>query len=257
MRRNEDDMTKTAIVTGAASGIGAATVTRLLGSGHKVLGVDLAAPEDRENVAWVTGDVSANSTWVAVAEALARLEWHPTALVTAAAFLQVGNVLELAEDDWARTLGVNVMGLVHAARCVLPAMIANGGGSIVTVGSIDSYMAEQGLISYCASKGAILQFTRALALDHARQGIRANCVCPGVTDTPFFRRHLNTATDPAKFLHVREQRNPIGRLLDPDEIAATIAFLVSDDASGITGTTVVVDGGLTTGFDFRTPESGA
>src|SRR5690554_3923354 len=113
-------------------------------------------------------------------------------------------------------------GLVMAVRTVLPGMIARRSGSIITLGSIDSYMAEQGLISYCASKGAILQFTRALALDHARDGIRANCVCPGVTDTPFFRRHLDTASDPETFLKTREQRNPLGRLLQPDEIAATI-----------------------------------
>jgi NAD(P)-dependent dehydrogenase (short-subunit alcohol dehydrogenase family) len=183
--------------------------------------------------------------------------WEPTILVPVAAYLEVGDALSLTDEQWQRTFDVNVFGLLKPVRLVLPGMIRRGRGSIVTVGSIDSYFGEQGLISYCTSKGAILQFTRALALDHARAGIRVNCVCAGVTDTKFFRRHLDTASDPQKFLSVREQRNPIGRLLKPDEVAAAIVFLASDDASGITGTGLMVDGGLTTGFDFRTGNEGA
>ena len=249
-------MNDVAVVTGAASGIGGATVRRLRAKGYKVLGVDTAAHEQSGDLAWVAGDVSSPATWDNVGAKLSELGWKPSALVTAAAFLQVGNVLELPEDAWAKTFGVNLMGLVYAVKRVLPIMVEQGRGSIVTIGSIDSYMAEQGLISYCSSKGAILQFTRALAMDHARQGVRANCVSPGVTDTPFFRRHLDTASDPAKFLHTREQRNPVGRLLDPDEIASAVTYLLSDEASGITGANFVVDGGLTVGFDFRTGEGG-
>jgi NAD(P)-dependent dehydrogenase (short-subunit alcohol dehydrogenase family) len=166
-------------------------------------------------------------------------------------------VLEITDEQWASTINVNLLGMVKAVRCVLPGMIERKHGAIVTVGSIDSYMAEQGLISYCTSKGGILQFTRALALDHARDGIRVNCVCPGVTDTPFFRRHLDTASDPENFLKVREQRNPLGRLLQPEEIAQTINFLASDQASGVTGAQIVADAGLTASFDFRTGEEGA
>lgn len=250
-------MATTAVITGAASGIGGATTERILASGGRVLGIDLADGPRREGLEWVRGDVAAQDTWAEVAGRLDALGWAPDALVTAAAYLVVGNVLEIGDDDWRRTFDVNVTGMVLAARTVLPGMIARRRGAVVTVGSIDSYMAEQGLISYCASKGAIVQFTRALALDHARDGVRANCVCPGVTDTPFFRRHLDTASDPERFLRAREQRNPLGRLLDPDEIAATIEFLIGDAASGITGAQIVVDAGLTTGFDFRTGAEGA
>lgn len=249
-------MGNVAVITGSASGIGAATVDHLLAKGYNVLGVDIASGEESADLAWVSGDIAAPSTWDAVDAKLSERGWEPSGLVTAAAFLQVGNVLELSEEDWTKTFAVNVMGLVHAAKRLLPGMIDRGLGSVVTIGSIDSYMAEQGLISYCASKGAILQFTRALAMDHARHGIRANCVCPGVTDTPFFRRHLATAKDPARFLEVREQRNPIGRLLTPGEIASTVAYLLSDQASGVTGANIVVDGGLTTSFDFRTGAGG-
>lgn len=250
-------MTNIAVITGAASGIGGSTKDRVLAAGGKVLGIDMAGAQEHENLAWIQGDVADPDTWKKVSDKLGALGWQPDALVTAAAFLAVGNVLELTDDEWSKTLGVNLNGLVLAARTILPGMIERKRGSVVTIGSIDSYMAEQGLISYCASKGAILQFTRALALDHARDGVRANCVCPGVTDTPFFRRHLDTASDPQKFLATREQRNPLGRLLQPDEIAATVEFLIGEGASGITGTEIVVDAGLTTGFDFRTGSEGA
>jgi len=250
-------MNKCAVITGAASGIGAASVRQLVAAGYDVLGVDLAKGTNSNSLEFVRGSVAANETWDQVEATLEKRGWKPSAMVFAAAYLEVGTVLTLDEEHWQRTFDVNLMGLIKPLRRLLPGMIARGGGSIVTVGSIDSYMAEQGLISYCSSKGAILQFTKTLAMDHARQGIRANCVCPGVTDTPFFRRHLDTAKDPKKFLSVREQRNPLGRLLNPDEIATTIAFLVSDAASGITGTLIVVDAGLTAAFDFRTGGEGS
>lgn len=246
-----------AVVTGAASGIGAATVRRLRENGLAVLGVDLAEGERGELVDWVCGDVAAQSTWDAVEATLADRGWHPSVLVTAAAYVAVGTIIDLPDDAWTRTLDVNVMGLVLAARRILPKMIDRGSGSIVVVGSIDSTLAEQGMVAYCASKGAIVQIARTLALDHARHGIRVNCVSPGVTDTPLFRQHLATARDPERLLEVRRDRNPLGRLLQPDEVAATIAYLASSDASGITGANVLVDAGITAGFDFRTGGSGA
>jgi NAD(P)-dependent dehydrogenase (short-subunit alcohol dehydrogenase family) len=245
------------VVTGAASGIGAAVVRRLLAAGSDVVGVDLTAANESDHLAWVRGSVDQESTWDAVEQVLAARHWQPTALVTAAAYLEVGNVLELTDDHWARTFSVNVQGLVKPVRRLLPGMIARKKGALVSIGSVDGFMAEQGLISYCASKGAIVQFTRTLAMDHARDGIRANCVCPGVTDTPFFRKHLATASDPQKLLSTRQERNPLGRLVDPDEVAAMVAFLVSDDASGMTGAQVVVDAGLTASFDYRTAAQGA
>ncbi|MEM9387823.1 MAG: SDR family oxidoreductase [Pseudomonadota bacterium] len=246
-----------AVVTGGASGIGGAAVDLFLREGIKTLGVDLNPRDEHDDLAWVTGSVDDPTTWDAVTDRLASRGWQATALVTAAAYLRVGTILDLEDEHWDKTYSVNVRGLVLAARSLLPGMIARGGGAIVTVGSIDSYMAEQGLISYATSKGAILQVTRSLAIDHARDGIRANCVCPGVTDTPFFRKHLATASDPEKFLATREQRNPLGRLLTSEEVAETIVFLASAKASGVTGSVVVADAGLTSCFDFRTGEEGA
>lgn len=135
-------------------------------------------------------------------------------------------------------------------------MVEASGGSVVTVASVDAFMAEQGLAAYCSSKGPLQQLTKCVAMDHARQNVRANCVAPGVIDTPFFRRHLETASDPEHFLRVREQRNPPGRLLQPDEFAATVEFAALD-ATGMTGSTLTVDAGLSASFDFRTGAEGA
>ncbi|MEM6899335.1 MAG: SDR family oxidoreductase [Pseudomonadota bacterium] len=246
-----------AVVTGGASGIGGATVDVLLRDGYQVVGVDLNPRGEQPNLRWVIGSVDVQATWENVSTVLAEQDWQPDALVTAAAYLEVGNILELDDVHWDKTYSVNVRGLVLAIRAVLPGMIERKSGAIVSVGSIDSYMAEQGLISYATSKGAILQLTRSVAIDHARDGITANCVCPGVTDTPFFRKHLATASNPEQFLSTREQRNPLGRLLTSEEVAETIVFLVSSKASGVTGSKFVVDAGLTTCFDFRTGAEGA
>ncbi len=245
-----------AVVTGAGSGIGAAVMRRLSANGTRIVAIDLQKGKDSDTVAWIAGDVSQQSTWAALTTTLTERKWTVSALVAAAAQVFVGNILDLSDEQWARTLNVNVMGLVYATRSVLPGMVARKSGNVVIVGSIDSELAEQGMIAYCASKGAALQIARALALDHARDGVRVNCVSPGVTDTPLLRRHLSSAKDPARLLKVREQRNPLGRLLDPDEVAATIAFLISDDAAGVTGANIVVDAGLTAGYDFRTSDSG-
>jgi NAD(P)-dependent dehydrogenase (short-subunit alcohol dehydrogenase family) len=257
------DKREVAVVTGAASGVGAATTTRLLRKGFGVIGVDLAAmPAGRfdgsADLVWVRGDVSQTATWTEViTRSTERFATKPQVLVANAAHLVVGTVTSLSDDDWKAVFDVNVFGVVRALRACIPGMIEQGYGRIVTVASVDAYMAEQGLAAYCSSKGALAQLTRCTAMDYARDGITVNCVCPGVIDTPFFRRHLDTAKHPASFLRVREQRNPLGRLLDPDEVAATVVFLASKDASGMTGSLVTVDAGLSASFDFRTGEEGA
>ncbi|MGW3809292.1 SDR family NAD(P)-dependent oxidoreductase [Micromonospora sp. NPDC005113] len=244
-----------AVVTGSASGVGAATVARLQRRGWRVVGVDVQESGDGD--AYVRGSVGELATWERVrATAGEELDGPPTVVVFAAAVLHTGSVLELDPGQWREIFTVNVDGVFHGLRTLLPGMVEAGGGSIVTVASVDAFMAEQGLAAYCASKGALLQLTRCVAMDHARQNVRANCVAPGVIDTPFFRRHLDTASDPARFLRAREQRNPLGRLLQPDEVAATVEFAALD-AVGMTGSILTVDAGLSASFDFRTGEEGS
>jgi NAD(P)-dependent dehydrogenase (short-subunit alcohol dehydrogenase family) len=247
-----------AVVTGAASGIGAAATSLFVAQGTPVIGVDLAAGESADGLGWVEADVAAADLWPSVVErAKARFGGPPTILVLNAATIAVGRVTEVSDDDWQRVFDVNVFAAVRALRACLPPMIELGRGSIVAVASVNALQAEQGLAAYNASKGALLQLIRTVAVDHAREGIRANVVCPGTTDTPLFRKHLATAGDPVRFLQAREQRNPLGRLLDPSEVARTVLFLAGDDAAGMTGSVLVVDAGLNASFDFRTGEEGA
>lgn len=248
------DPTRPAVVSGAASGVGLATARRFLERGLPVVGVDLQPrPADLEgDVRWVQGSTADPGTWAEVVDVAGAA---PGAVVLNAAVLVTGSVLELSVEDWQRQLDVNVTGPFHALRALLPGMVAAGSGSVVTIASVDAYQAEQGLAGYCSSKGALLQLTRCVAMDHARQGIRANCIAPGVIDTPFFRRHLDTAADPARFLEAREQRNPLGRLLTPDDIASTVEH-VALDATGMTGALITVDAGLSASFDFRTGAAG-
>ena len=248
---------KIAIVTGGASGIGLAAVETLAQDGARVIALDrdemkLAELSGRDGIHPLHGDVTNVDTWApVVAVARDALGGVPTLFVSNAAVVTVGSILELTDEDWQQILSVNLMGSVYGVRALLPGMIEMGGGSIVLIGSIDGYMAEQGLAAYCASKGAVLQLAKVLAVDHARQGIRVNCVCPGVTDTPLFRYHLSKADNPDAVLSMRTDRNPLGKLLAPEDVARTVNFLLSDDAAGITGALVPVDAGLSTSFDFR------
>jgi NAD(P)-dependent dehydrogenase (short-subunit alcohol dehydrogenase family) len=246
-----------AVVSGAASGIGLAVVQVLDAQDVPVVAIDLDAERVAElekpgRVVAIVGDVADHQAWEAAIDASTRAFGRsPTRLVSNAAVVFTGTVLELSDEDWSRTLEVNLMGAVRGVRALLPAMLRDRDGSIVTVASTDAFMAEQRQAAYCASKGALLQFTRVVAVDFARQGIRANCVCPGVTDTPLLRHHLGRTEDPVAVTRARLERQPIGRFLDPSEVAQAIAFLLSDAAAGITGALIPVDGGLSTSFDFR------
>jgi NAD(P)-dependent dehydrogenase (short-subunit alcohol dehydrogenase family) len=129
-------------------------------------------------------------------------------------------------------------------------MLERGRGSIVGIASTNALYAEQALVSYNSSKGALLQLIRSVAVDHARGGVRANAVCPGAIDTPSLREHVDAAPDPQALLRQKIGRLPSGRLLDPADVARVVHFLLSDASAGMTGATVLVDGGLTATFDF-------
>jgi len=242
-----------AIVTGAASGMGFATVRLLLERGTTVVGVDLApAPAELgERVAWVRGDVAAQETWdAAQALALGRDAAGADCLVCCAADLEIASFMDTPPETWSRLFEINVLGALRGMRTLMPAMIARRAGAIVVVASVNSLFAEQANGSYSTSKAALLHVVRSAALEHAADGLQINAVLPGIVDTPLLQRHFDALADPAAARAACVRRSPQGRLLSPAEIAETICFLASPAASGVSGAAVVVDGGLTTAYDF-------
>jgi NAD(P)-dependent dehydrogenase (short-subunit alcohol dehydrogenase family) len=247
-----------AVVTGAASGIGLASAAALLARGAEVIGVDVheAPGELSPRVAsWITGDVSLPATWDAV-RAAADERGGADCLVACAGTIVVAPFLETRPDDWARLFEVNVLGVVRGMQALLPPMVERKNGAVAVVCSVNSLVAEDLMSAYSTSKAALLHAVRSAAIEHARDGVRINAVCPGIIDTPLLRRHLDSLDDPAGAIAAAERRSPIGRLLRPDEVAEALCFLVDGAASGLAGSALTVDGGLIATYDFdarRTP----
>lgn len=243
-----------AVVTGAASGVGREVVARLLDRGCVVVGVDRSWNEEsrRAGLIQVSGDVGSAGTWDIVAQRVSENpDLVPSMLVINAAKLVVGSIIDVDEKELRDTLAVNVWGAVRAVKTCLPDMVERGSGRIVAVASVDAMFAEQDLAAYCISKAALLQLVRTVAVDFGRYGIRANTVCPGAIDTPFFRQHVEAADDPVSFLAQKTARYPSGRILQPQDVAAAVVYLLSEDAIGVNGAHLMVDGGLTATSDYR------
>lgn len=241
-----------ALVTGAASGIGKATAERLASEGARVALLDVdavggkAAAATLQDCIFVHADVS-NEEQVrgAVADTAARLGPIDTLVNNAAAF--VFRSIEATTEDWQRVLSVNVMGAAFCVKHVFPEMQRAGKGAIVNLSSISGFIAEANSVTYSTSKAALLGLTRCMALDLARWKIRVNAIAPGWVDTPQLRRDI--AREKMTFDEALRDGGPrhiLGRFAEPSEIASAIAFLASDDASFLTGTCLMADGGYTT-----------
>lgn len=230
---------KRILVTGAAGGIGRAVVERLLAEGATVLGVDLAAPDDTRLSFRASCDVT-DETSVREVFAQAVDTVGPIEGLVATAGIQVSKPThELTVDEFRKVLDVSVIGTFLATREVIPSMLEASRGSIVTFGSTAALRAAPELAAYGAAKGAVLQYTRAIAAEYGLRGIRSNCICPGGTMTPMIQAIDDERTTPDRFL----ERHPIGRYAQPAEIAAAVAFLLSDDSSFVLGSAMAVDGG--------------
>ncbi|HQV70668.1 MAG TPA: SDR family oxidoreductase [Thermoflexales bacterium] len=242
---------KTALVTGAASGMGAAAARLFAQAGAHVLIVDRAEEAAQKMAAqiggaFIAGDVSSSAfCQSAVDEAVARFG-RLDCVVNAAGTIVRANALNTSDDDWLRVLSVNTNGVFFMCRSAIRQMQKQGGGAIVNFGSIWGDVGAKGHVAYAASKGAVHQITRSLALDHARENIRVNAVCPGEVDTPMLRaagRAKPLTDDEAR--EIGERVVPMGRLAQPEEIARVVLFLCSDAASYMTGAMVPVDAGYT------------
>jgi len=235
-----------AIVTGAGSGIGAATAKALSLRGDKVVCADVrldaakqTAEQLRDAIAVEVDVSSATSCDRMVEEAVKRFGDVDT-VVTCAGVESHGAGHEMSEEDFDRMIAVNLKGTWLSARSAVRAMMAAGhGGTVVMIGSINSMVGNPGASAYCASKGGVLMLGKTLALDWAPFGIRVNIIGPGVVDTPMSARSL---ADPAKRAKMME-KTPLGRPAPPSEIASVVAFLTSDASAFMTGAYVPVDGG--------------
>ncbi|MDX6658300.1 MAG: hypothetical protein QOH62_3093 [Solirubrobacteraceae bacterium] len=242
---NASDQPQRVLITGAASGIGASTVKTMRAAGAQIAGIDIDAAGlagldlDHAETADVSDDAAVGHAIDRSVEALGGLD----VLVCAAGIVARGDVTTVDLATWQRVFAVNVGGAFHAARHAVAHLRQAGGGAIVFIASQLGLVGTPNAAAYCASKGAVIQLARAMALDHGAEAITVNAVCPGPTDTPMLQRFFDASGDAARERRTFEDLMPIGRLVEPTEVAAAVAYLASPAARGVTGSVVVVDGG--------------
>lgn len=246
---------KVAVVTGADSGIGAEVIRLYLEAGAKVVAVDInpmmpqAAMKSNanhaENLRCLVGDVAREQIALDYVDMAVREFGRLDVMVNNAAIPLQRPIHETTPEQWDQVMDVNVKSLFWSARAVVPVMKKQGGGLILNTGSISSVVGIPGQGAYAASKGAVAQITRQMAIEYAADGIRVNAVCPGTVDTPLLRRATIGLDDPQGFLKSLADAHPIGRIAASEEIAQFFLFLASDHARFFTGALLMIDGGFT------------
>ncbi|KOG19768.1 MULTISPECIES: SDR family NAD(P)-dependent oxidoreductase [Streptomyces] len=234
----------TALVTGGASGIGLATARLLHERGADVAVLDLDPSGAGGPLHGFTADVADDASVRSAVEGAAERLGGIDILVNNAGIGAAGTVEDNDDEQWHRVLDVNVLGIVRTTRAALPYLRRSTAAAVVNTCSIAATAGLPQRALYSASKGAVLSLTLAMAADHVREGIRVNCVNPGTVDTPWVGRLLDQAPDPAAERAALDARQPTGRLVTADEVAAAIAYLASPSASSVTGTALAVDGGM-------------
>jgi 2-keto-3-deoxy-L-fuconate dehydrogenase len=248
---------KTALVTGAASGIGQAIAKTFAGAGAHVFVADRDAIGAQATVdriveaggaaEFVSLDVTSEEQCTSARDAVHGKFGRLDVLVNNAGIGHVGTMLQTNGADLDRLYAVNVRGMFNVTSVFLPAMIGRKLGVIVNMASIGGVVAVRDRLAYTTTKFAVVGFTKALALDHALQGIRANCICPGRVETPFVKARLAEYPDPQKAYREMASTQAVGRMAQPEEIAAAALYLASDESSFVTGTDFIIDGGWSAG----------
>lgn len=237
------------LVTGGVSGIGAAATRRFLSEGAKVAVLDLdqkvlddfaGTLDAADRVMTAQCDVSDSASVDAAVAKVAETFGQIDVVINNAGIGGVGRLDEVDDDAWNKVIAVDVTGVFHVARAAMPHLVASK-GNLVNTASISGLTGDQQMIAYDTAKGAVVNFTRATAVDYGHDGVRVNAVCPGPVQTPM----LNEALEHEDIRQTYAERIPLGRTTPPEEIAAVMAFLASDDASFVTGVNLPVDGGLT------------
>jgi NAD(P)-dependent dehydrogenase (short-subunit alcohol dehydrogenase family) len=245
---------KVALITGAGSGIGQATARLFAKEGAKVVVVDIDGRGGEETArlieisggeaTFVRADVSKSAEAEKMVKLAVETYGRLDILHNNAGISQVGTVVDTPEEVWDKTINVNLKGIFLGSKYAIPEMLKTGGGIIVNTASVWGLVSAPASAAYCASKGAVIALTKAMALDHA-PNIRVNCICPGDILTPMTERDLAARGDPEKALKAMTEPYPIGRLGKPEEIAEAALFLASDSSSFMTGAALIVDGGWT------------
>ena len=239
---------KVAFITGFGSGLGQAIAVMFAKEGAVVAGTSPTEAKGRETVAGVAklggqalywpGDVANFSQMKTLIDATARQLGGIDIVVNSAGVRTNGSITDISEDDWDRTLDANLKGAFVVSRLAIPHMIARGGGVILHIAARSGMLGQSGRAAYCASKGGLVRLTEAMAMDHAPNKIRVNCICPGPTRTPM----VDTST-PEKLARY-QTRVPIGRIGEPEDVAYAALYLASDEASMVTAAILPVDGGM-------------
>ena len=238
---------KSALITAAGQGIGRATALAFAGEGARVVATDID-----ENALKALAGTPAIETWrldvtdKAAVDALAR-ELGPIDVVfNCAGYVHHGTILDTEEKDWDFSMDLNVKSMYYVTRAFLPGMLEKGAGSIINMASVASSL--RGIVNRCVygtSKAAVIGFTKSIAIDFIKQGIRCNAICPGTVETPSLEGRIAAFADKDKARRDFIARQPMGRLGSPEEIAALAVYLASDESAYMTGTAIAIDGGIT------------
>ena len=247
MRRLEGSR---AIVTGAASGIGLAIAQRFLAEGARVVFAyrsqeSAESPDDTDNVLAHKADVSREDDVRALIDRAVEVWDGVDVMVNNAGIGLAATTPETSERDWDRVMNVNLKGVFLGMKHAIPAVRDSGGGSVINICSTAALVGVPNRAAYSASKGGVLALTRAAAIDHVAEGVRVNCILPGTTETPWVTRITADVEDPAAARANMQARQPHGRFVRPQEVAALAAYLASDESASVIGAAMVIDGGMT------------
>jgi NAD(P)-dependent dehydrogenase (short-subunit alcohol dehydrogenase family) len=243
---------KRAIVTGAANGIGREISLRLASEGAMVALADIDEQAAKEVAGHIEGETLVQRTDVSVPEEVEALvgrvvsEWGGLdVMVNNAGVGVAATAPQTSLEEWQLVMSVNLKGTFLGIKYAVAAMRESGGGSIVNMSSIAALIGLTDRAAYCAAKGGILALTRATAMDHIQEGVRINCIAPGTVETPWIERITSGYAEPAEAKEAMKARQPHGRFVKPEEIAAMAAYLASDESASVVGACMTVDGGVT------------